>query len=155
MFWERIFLQFSYSFFGSLPYRRIIDNGLSNFHIIVSNTQKDPVFCHQPKKPQGSFAVVCFVVGYIKSYTVGILDFSHPLNTFGLFRLSAPYYSAQANKKGTIWKLWSWAFRIYLETRPQPQYGLSRGRFPKVIGNLGLGLEQRPLDLWRPTIAQR
>ena len=34
--------------------------------------------------------------------TVGILDFSHPLNTFGLFRLSAPYYSAQANKKGTI-----------------------------------------------------
>ena len=67
---ERIFLQSSYSFFGSLPYRRIIDNGLSNFHIIVSNTQKDPVFCHQPKKPQGSFAVVCFVVGYIKSYTL-------------------------------------------------------------------------------------
>lgn len=28
---------------------RIIDNGLlSNFHIIVSNTQRDPVFC-QPK----------------------------------------------------------------------------------------------------------
>ena len=71
MFWEReFFYNFLIPFFGSLPYRRIIDNGLSNFHIIVSNTQKDPVFCHQPKKPQGSFAVVCFVVGYIKSYTL-------------------------------------------------------------------------------------
>ena len=37
-----------------------------------------------------------------KSSTVGILDFSHPLNTFCLFWLSAPYYSAQTNKKGTI-----------------------------------------------------
>ena len=87
--------------------------------------------------------------------TVGILDFSYPLSTFWLFWLSTPYYSAQANKKGTIWKPWSWAFRWYLETRPQPQHGLTRGCFPKVIGNLWLGLEQRPLDLWRPTMAQR
>ena len=82
-------------------------------------------------------------------------SFHHPLNTIRLFWLSAPYYSAQANKKDTIGKPWSWAFRIYPETRPQPQHGLARGLFPKVISKLWLGLEQRPLDLWRPTLAQR